>query len=148
MSLKKSSVFLVSIIFRIQTMKCTKLFTENITEYSCMRKRCVPGLSLGGPGDEATQGAAAGSSYNHNTMTTLKTSVNHSLQMHFKFAVRSFHALEMQAGDSVLKVVCVLWLQPHPDAISFQFQSKPLTTTSCLSETRVTTLWLKQLSCW
>ena len=31
---QKSSVFLVSIIFHIQTRKCTKLFTENITEYA------------------------------------------------------------------------------------------------------------------
>ena len=33
------------------------------------------------------------SSYNRNTLTTLKTSVNESLQMHFKVAVKTFHAL-------------------------------------------------------
>ena len=31
------------------------------------------------------------SSYNHNTLTTLRTSVKGSLQMHFKAAVRRFH---------------------------------------------------------
>ena len=52
------------------------------------------------------------SSYNHNTLTTLKTSVKESLQMHFKVAVRSLMLL-MQKGDSltdVLRVVSVLWL--------------------------------------
>ena len=32
--------------------------------------------------------------YNHNTLTTLRTSVKESLQMHFKVAVRDFHALD------------------------------------------------------
>ena len=32
------------------------------------------------------------SSYNHNTLITLRTSVKESLQMHFKVAVRNFHA--------------------------------------------------------
>ena len=32
------------------------------------------------------------SSYIHNTLTTLRTYVNESLQMHFKVAVRTFHA--------------------------------------------------------
>jgi len=36
-----------------------------------------------------TQGAAASSSYNHNTLTTLRTSVKESLQMHFIVAVRN-----------------------------------------------------------
>ena len=45
------------------------------------------------------------SSYNHNTVTTLRTSVNESLQMHFKVAVRTFHAcFQMQAGDSLTDV--------------------------------------------
>ena len=49
MYLKESSVFLVSIIFRIRTRKCTKLFTENITEYF-VHAQCVPGLSSVGGG--------------------------------------------------------------------------------------------------
>ena len=32
------------------------------------------------------------SSYNHNTLTTLRTAVKELLQMHFTVAVRSFHA--------------------------------------------------------
>ena len=51
------------------------------------------------------------SSYNHNMLMTLRTSVKESLQMHFKIAVRNLHALN--AGDSltgVLRVVSVLWL--------------------------------------
>ena len=43
------------------------------------------------------------SSYNHNTLTTLRTSVNESLQMHFKVAVRPF-MLPMQAGDSLTDI--------------------------------------------
>ena len=43
------------------------------------------------------------SSYNHNTLTTLRTSVNESLQMHFKVAVRTCMLL-MQAGDSLTDV--------------------------------------------
>ena len=35
----------------------------------------------------------ASSSYNHNTLTTLRISVKESLQLHFKVAVRNFHAL-------------------------------------------------------
>ena len=56
MYLKESSVLLVSIIFHIQTRKCTKLFTENMTEYFT-HAQCVPDLSSGGggegPGDKA-----------------------------------------------------------------------------------------------
>ena len=33
------------------------------------------------------------SSYNHNTLTTLRTSVKEPLQMHYKATVRNFHAL-------------------------------------------------------
>ena len=35
------------------------------------------------------------SSYNHNTLTTFRTSVKESLQMHFKVVVRTFHALNV-----------------------------------------------------
>ena len=51
--LKESSVFLVSIMFRIQTRKCTKLFTENVTECFahaqtvCTRPRLRGGRGLG-----------------------------------------------------------------------------------------------------
>ena len=41
-----------------------------------------------------------GSSYNHNTLTTLRSSVTEPLQMHFKVAVRNF----IQAGDSLIDV--------------------------------------------
>ena len=34
------------------------------------------------------------SSYNHNALTTCRTSVKESLQMHFKVAVKNFHALD------------------------------------------------------
>ena len=33
--------------------------------------------------------------YNHNTLTTLRTSVKESLQMHFNVAVRNFHAFNV-----------------------------------------------------
>ena len=47
------------------------------------------------------------SSYNHNTLITLRTSVTgESLQMYFKFAVRNFHTL--QAGDSLRDVLRVV----------------------------------------
>ena len=40
-----------------------------------------------------------GLSYNQNTLTTLRTSVNESLQMHFKVsAERSFHVLNASRG--------------------------------------------------
>ena len=45
------------------------------------------------------------SSYNHSTLTTFRTSVNESLQMHFKVAVRTFHAPNLQAGDSLTDVL-------------------------------------------
>ena len=53
--LKESSVFLVSIIFRIRTRKCTKLFTESTPEYfSHVQTVCTrPLLGGEGPGDEA-----------------------------------------------------------------------------------------------
>ena len=41
--------------------------------------------------------------YNHNTLTTLRTSVRESLQMHFKVAGRNFHAF-MQAGNSLTDI--------------------------------------------
>ena len=50
-----------------------------------------------------SKGQPPRSSYNHNTLKTLITSVNESLQMHFL----------MEAGDSltnVLRVVSILWL--------------------------------------
>ena len=59
----------------------------------------VPFIRYGNPRrscpslDMATQEEAARSTYNHNTLTTLRTPVKESLQMHFKVAIRSFHAL-------------------------------------------------------
>ena len=52
---KKASVFLISIIFHIQTRKCTKLFTENIMKYFAHVQTVCTRLLLGGkgPGDEA-----------------------------------------------------------------------------------------------
>ena len=52
------------------------------------------------------------SSHNHNSLTTIRTSVKEPLQVHFKVAVKN-SILLMQAGDSltdVLRVVSVLWL--------------------------------------
>ena len=57
-----ATVFLVSIIFRIRTRKCTKLFTENITEYFAHAQtvctRPLLGLSLGGGGGGGGGGGA------------------------------------------------------------------------------------------
>ena len=51
------AVFLVSIIFCIWTTKCTKLYTENITEYLAHAQAVYIRPLLGGggegPGDEA-----------------------------------------------------------------------------------------------
>ena len=53
---QRSSVFLVSIIFRIRTRKCTKLFTENKAEYFVHTQTVCTRPLLGGegPGDEAS----------------------------------------------------------------------------------------------
>ena len=61
----ESSVFLVSIIFCIRTRKCTKLFTENITEYFAhVHAVCTRPLLWGkGPGDEAR--GLGGSQYDY-----------------------------------------------------------------------------------
>ena len=50
MYLKESSVFLVSIIFHIQTRKCTKLFTENKVEYFAHALTVCTRPLLGGGG--------------------------------------------------------------------------------------------------
>ena len=59
---KESSVFLVSIIFHTRTRKCTKPFTENITEYFVHVQTVYQASPRGGgggggggegPGDEA-----------------------------------------------------------------------------------------------
>ena len=51
---KESSVYLVSIIFRIRTRKCTKLFMENIKKYFVHAQAvCTRSILRGGSGDEA-----------------------------------------------------------------------------------------------
>ena len=54
---ESSSVFLVSIIFRIRTRTCTKLFMENITEYFAHAQAVCTRPLLGGegPGNKATE---------------------------------------------------------------------------------------------
>ena len=39
------------------------------------------------------------STYNHNTLTNLRTSVKESLQMHFIVAVKNFHALNVREAQ-------------------------------------------------
>ena len=61
------------------------------------------------------EGGYESSSCNHNTLTTLRTSVNESLQMHFKVTVRNFHVLNAcrwfpyRCSESFQCVVVVRW---------------------------------------
>ena len=60
MYLKESSVFLVSIIFRILTRNCTKLFTENVTEYFAHAQAVCTRPLLGGRGGGGGGGERSG----------------------------------------------------------------------------------------
>ena len=105
------------------TILCTKCLSHTSSSHACMHVLIVLttdqmvtmvayklerqslwevcfGMSIRQPRKQLTS-----SSYNHNTLTTLRTSAE-SLQMHFKVALRNL--LLMQAGDShtdVLRVV-------------------------------------------
>ena len=51
-SMSKKALYSWLYNLRIRTKKCTKPFTENINGiFPCKRKQCVPGLALGGPGN-------------------------------------------------------------------------------------------------
>ena len=78
--------------------------------------------------------------------------------MHFKVVVRSSHApnagrwFPHRCSEGCQCIVVVWWIGlPHlglPYAIRLPYKSKPhVTTVSSLSATRVTTLWLKQPTC-
>ena len=54
---------------------------------------------------QGSQDAAALLLLQPQQLTTFRTSVNESLQMHFKVAVRTFHAPNLQAGDSLTDVL-------------------------------------------
>ena len=97
------------------------------------------------PGNVILKAYTEEPSYNHNTLITLRISVNELLQMHFKVVVRTFHVPNVsRPGDSltdVLKAVSVLWLYDElgccifwlTDAIRLPYQRKPLITTISLA---------------
>ena len=95
------------------------------------------------------------SSYNHNTLRSLRTSdsVKESLQMHFKVAVKNFYVTRwgnQRCYECFQCIVVVRWTGKLYlgllYAITCQYQTKALITTcDCffsLSATRVNTLWL------
>ena len=67
-----------------------------VTKYFSFNHRVVTLVMRGFFGMETKSHKAApeadsSSPYNHNTLTTLRTSMKESLQMHLKIAVRNFH---------------------------------------------------------
>ena len=81
---KKASVFLVSITFRIRTRKCTKLFTEHITEYFAHAQVvCTRPLLGGGGGGGGIRYAVY--------ITTLCTYERISVRTYERISVRTKH---------------------------------------------------------
>ena len=74
------------------------------------------------------------SSYNHNTLTAIRTPVKESLQMHFKVAVRNFHAL-YAFPQRCLRVVSEFWLYKMKWTVVSQvaYAITPITTISLAS---------------
>ena len=69
------------------------------------------------------------SSYNHNTLTTLRTPVKESLQIHFKVAVRNFHGpnaskwYPQRISEGWWYALCVRWTEQLPFKLPFRFQA-------------------------